>query len=257
MTFRRLTIAIAVAVTCIYLVLVGSLFTFIDSGRLFTALGSDRVMFSIGLSVKAALIATFLAIIIAIPSAYALSRYNFPGKDLVDMLLELPLIVTPVALGAMLLIFFNTRTGVGLQQHIWQFVFEFSGIVLAQFLTTAGLAIRTIRSTFDAISPRYEAVACTLGATPARALFTITLPMARNGILAATVVCFAKCIGEFGATIMVAGAMPMKSETMPVSIFMRLGSADIEGMAMMILILLAVGLAVLLFLKFILRAKYD
>ncbi len=257
MTFKYLTIAIALSVLGLYLVLAGSLFSFLDSGRLATALTSERVIFSIALSVKAALIATLFAIIIAIPAAYAMSRYNFRGKVLVDTLLELPLIVTPVAMGAMLLIFFNTRLGQGIQNNIWQFVFEFSGIVLAQFLTTVGLAIRTIRSTFDEISPRYEAVACTLGATPAQALMTITLPMARKGILAAMVVSFAKCIGEFGATIMVAGAMPMKSETMPISIFMRLGNADIEGMAMMILILLTVGLSVLIILKFILNNKYD
>lgn len=257
MNFKRFTIAIALSVTALYLVLAGSLFSFLDSGRVIKALTSERVFFSVSLSVKAAIIATILAIIVAIPAAYALSRYNFRGKAVVDTLLELPLIVTPVALGAMLLIFFNTGLGASVQNNLWQFVFEFSGIVLAQFLTTVGLAIRTIRSTFDEISPRYEAVACTLGATPTQALMTITLPMARKGILAATVITFAKCIGEFGATIMVAGAMPMKSETMPVSIFMRLGSADIEGMAMMILILLAVGLSVLLILRFILQKKYD
>ncbi|MDD3147430.1 MAG: ABC transporter permease [Candidatus Riflebacteria bacterium] len=257
MNFKRFTIAIALSVTALYLVLAGSLFSFLDSGRVIKALTSERVFFSVSLSVKAAIIATILAITVAIPAAYALSRYNFRGKAVVDTLLELPLIVTPVALGAMLLIFFNTGLGASVQNNLWQFVFEFSGIVLAQFLTTVGLAIRTIRSTFDEISPRYEAVACTLGATPTQALMTITLPMARKGILAATVITFAKCIGEFGATIMVAGAMPMKSETMPVSIFMRLGSADIEGMAMMILILLAVGLSVLLILRFILQKKYD
>jgi molybdate transport system permease protein len=257
MNFKRFTIAIALSVTALYLVLAGSLFSFLDSGRVIKALTSERVFFSVSLSVKTAIIATILAIIVAIPAAYALSRYNFRGKAVVDTLLELPLIVTPVALGAMLLIFFNTGLGASVQNNLWQFVFEFSGIVLAQFLTTVGLAIRTIRSTFDEISPRYEAVACTLGATPTQALMTITLPMARKGILAATVITFAKCIGEFGATIMVAGAMPMKSETMPVSIFMRLGSADIEGMAMMILILLAVGLSVLLILRFILQKKYD
>ncbi len=257
MTFRSLTIATAFTILGVYLVLVGSLFTFLNPQRMLAALSSERVIFSILLSIKAALIATFFAILLAIPAAYALSRYNFRGKAIVDTLLELPLIVTPVAMGAMLLIFLNTRIGDSLQKNVWQFVFEFSGIVLAQFLTTIGLAIRTIRSTFDEISPRYEAVACTLGATPMQALLTTTLPMARKGILAAMMITFAKCIGEFGATIMVAGAMPMKSETMPISIFMRLGSADIEGMAIMIMILLSAGLSVLFVIKFILHTKYD
>ena len=119
------------------------------------------------------------------------------------------------------------------------------------------LITRMVKSTFDEISPRYEFVACTLGATTWQAFYTVTLPMARRGILAAMILTFAKCIGEFGATIMLAGSMPMKTETLPISIFMRLGSADIEGMAVMILLLLAVGLSVLLLIKSLLDVKHD
>lgn len=257
MTLRRITISFAIMLMLIFILLVSSLFFMVDTDRFSSLLGSKRVLFSISLSLKASLLATFIAIFSAIPAGYALSRYDFRGKTLVDTLLEVPLVVTPVALGAMLLIFFNTRAGTLLQDSLWSFVFEFSGIVLAQFLTTVGLAVRMIKNTFDDIPTRYEAVACSLGASSTRAFLSITLPMARNGILAATGLTFAKCIGEFGATAMIAGSMPMKTETLPISIFIRLGSADIEGMTIMILILLSVGISVIVILKFILQVRYD
>lgn len=257
MNFRFFTIACALFILGIFLAMFLSLLSFVDPARLGSLLTSDRIVFSIKLSIKAALLSTFFSMLLAIPAGYALSRFDFSGKKIIDALLEVPLMVTPVALGAMLLIFFNTRAGIALQNNLWSFVFEFSGIVLAQFLTTIGLAVRMIKNTFDEIPGRFEVVACSLGASPARAFLEITLPMARKGLLATTGVTFAKCIGEFGATAMIAGAMPNKSETIPISIFIRLGSADIEGMTIMIIILLGVGLSVIFTLKFILKAKYD
>lgn len=257
MNFKNFTIATAIFALGIFLAMFVSLLGFVDPAHLGAVLSSDRVMFSISLSLKAAFVSTLLSMLLAIPAGYALSRFEFRGKELIDTLLEIPLMVTPVALGAMLLIFLNSRAGEILQNNLWSFVFEFSGIVLAQFLTTVGLAIRMIKNTFDDIPRRFEAVACSLGASAARAFTSITLPMARKGILAAIGVTFAKCMGEFGATAMVAGAMPNKSETLPISIFIRLGSADLEGMAIMILILLTVGISVIVILKYILKARYD
>lgn len=257
MTFQRLTIVIACSVFGLYVLLVTGLFGFTDPTRFLSILSSERVQFSIKLSVGAAALATLLSMTFGIPAGYALSRYDFTGKRLVDLILELPLVVTPVALGAMLLIFFNTRIGEMLQSLGVPVVFAFSGIVLSQFVATVGLTTRMIKTTFDEVPPRFEVVACTLGATSWQAFHTVTLPMARRGILAATILTFAKCIGEFGATIMLAGSMPMRTETLPISIFMRLGSADIDGMAVMILLLLTVGLSMLLVIKSILDVHHD
>jgi len=255
--FKYFTIYIACALFLCFVVLIISLFGFTDFSRIFVVASSPRVIYSIKLSLSAASIATCFSLLIAVPSGYALSRYDFFGKKAVDLLLELPMVVTPIALGALLLIFFNTRFGEFIQMEVTSFVFEFAGIVLAQFLTTVGIATRMIKTTFDEISPRYEAVARTLGASPTRAFFTVTLPIAKKGLLAAAVITFAKCIGEFGATIMLAGSMPMKTETLPISIFMRLSNADIEGMAVLILILIAIGLFTLLMIKSLLREHYD
>lgn len=255
--FRLLTIIFAWALFAFFCVLVLSLSGFVSLSRLATVAMTDRVLFSVKVSVMAATMATILSLFIAVPTAYALSRFDFFGKKAIDLVLEIPMVVTPIALGALLLLFFNTKLGMFIQQSRLSFVFEFPGIVLAQFVTTVGIATRMLKTTFDEISPRFEVVACTLGATPAKAFWLVTLPMARQGILAAAVLTFAKCIGEFGATIMLAGSMPMKTETLPISIFMRLSGADIEGMAVLILILLSVGLASLILMKAVIKTSYD
>ncbi len=167
------------------------------------------------------------------------------------------MMVSPVSLGAVILIFFNTQTGEFIQNHIMTFVFEVSGIILAQFVTTAGIATRLIKTSLDEIPLRYEAVARSLGATPFNAFLTVTIPLARKGILAAAILSWAKAMGEFGATIMVAGSMAMKTETIPVAIFMRLAGADIGGTVVLIMILLAFGMGVLSLVRFLGLPRHD
>ena len=255
MRFQRVTILSALAVLVIYGLLIASLFFFFDGSAVLTALSSKRVLFSIQLSLVAATVATGLALLIAVPAAYALSRYRFRGHDAVDAILEFPIIVSPAALGAIILIFFSNPAGQWVQDHSVQFVFAFAGIVLAQFITILGVATRFMKTTFDQVPARYEIMACTLGASPTRAFFTICLPLARRGLVASGVLAWAKAIGEFGATIMVAGTMAFRTETLPVAIFMRLSSADIEGTVALIIVLLAIGLGALYGAKFLFRER--
>jgi molybdate transport system permease protein len=105
----------------------------------------------------------------------------------------------------------------------------------------------------DEIPVRYEAVARTLGASPGKAFLTITLPLSRRGIYAASILSWAKALGEFGATITIAGSMAMKTETLPIAIFMRLSSAEIEGTVVLILILVSIGLSILYVVRFLSR----
>lgn len=255
MRFRRVTVAFALAVLTIYGLLIASLFYFFDGGAIVDALSSKRVLFSIQLSLVAASAATGLALAVAVPAAYALSRFQFPGREIVDAILEFPIIVSPAALGAIILIFFSNPIGTWIQEHGLQFVFAFSGIVLAQFIAVLGVAVRFIKSAFDQVPRRYEMVARALGASPARAFFTISLPLARRGLLASGVLTWAKALGEFGATIMVAGTMAMRTETLPIAIYMRLSTADIKGTVALILVLLALGLSALYVAKFLFRER--
>lgn len=245
MILKRVTILFSVLIFSFYLLLVLSLLFFLPGRTFLDILFSDRTLFSIRLSIFAATISTLLSLFFGIPVAYALSRYSFFGKDVIDTLLELPMIVSPVALGAMILIFSNTPLGMTIRNTGVEFVFTIYGIFLAQFATTAGIAVRLIKATMDEIPTRYEDAAKTLGASPIRVFFTITIPLSKNGIIAAAILTWAKALGEFGATITVAGSMAMKTETVPIAIFMRLANADVEGTVFFVLILILVGLGTL------------
>jgi len=245
MNLRRITVAAALLVLLLYGGLIVSLGWFLDSAALRAAVQSERTLSAVRLSLVAATLAATLAMLLAVPAAYALSRYRFRGREWVDTILEFPIIVSPAALGAMLLIFFNNPLGEWIQDRLLRFVFTFAGIVLAQFVTILGVAVRLLKTSFDEVPAELETVALTLGATPRHAFFTITLPLARRGMIAAFILAWAKALGEFGATIMVAGTMAMRTETLPVAIFLRLASADIEGTVALILVLVAIGLAAL------------
>jgi molybdate transport system permease protein len=184
-------------------------------------------------------------VVIGLPAAYALSRFEFVGKRIIDTFLEIPMIMSPIALGASLLIFFNTPLGEVIQRRGIFFVFEVPGIVLAQFATIAGLSTRLMKASLDEISPRYETVARSLGSSSWQAFYKITLPLALRGLIASIILSWAKALGEFGATVTLAGAMPGKTETMPVAIFTALASANIDKTIVLILILVVFGLVTL------------
>lgn len=238
-------IGAALGIFIFYLALLTSLFYSVTLKGFWESLFHSSTLFSIRLSLTAATGATLLAIVVGLPSAYALSRFHFKGRQVIDTFLEIPIIMSPIALGASLLIFFNTPFGEIIQEKGIFFVFEFPGIILAQFATIAGLAIRLMKASLDEISPRYEAVARSLGSSSWQAFYRITLPLSFRGLLASVILCWAKAAGEFGATVTLAGAMPGKTETMPIAIFTALASANIEKAIVLILILVTLGLIAL------------
>jgi molybdate transport system permease protein len=244
-TFKRVAIAVSVLIFVLYGGLIVSLFYFYQGPLFLDTLCSKRTLFSLRLSLITATAATGISVFLAVPSAYALSRFQFFGRQVIDTILELPMIVSPVALGALVLIFFNTPVGSFIQERGFQVVFTVYGILLAQFVTTVGIATRLIKAAMDEIPTRYEDAAKTLGASPIKAFLTVTLPLSSRGIVASSILTWAKALGEFGATITVAGSMAMKTETLPVAIYGRLANADIEGTAVLVLILIGIGLGVL------------
>ena len=258
MGFRYTMIGAALCIFIFYLGLLLSLFYFVGGKGFWDAIVNPYTLYSIRLSLIAATLATFFAILIGLPSAYALSRFDFPGKRIMDTFLEIPIIMSPMALGASFLVFFNTPLGEFVQQKGLFFVFEIPGIILAQFATIAGLATRLMKASLDEISPRYEAVARSLGSSPWQAFYKVTLPLSFKGLLASVILSWAKAMGEFGATVTVAGAMPGKTETMPVAIFTAVSSANIEKAIVLILILVAFGLLTLYTIRLTgKRFRYD
>jgi molybdate transport system permease protein len=204
-----------------------------------------EVFFAVKLSLGTATASSLLATIIAIPVAYLLSRYRFPGKALLDTLLDLPIVLSPIALGALLLVFFRTPPGRAMEALLGPFVFEVRGIVLAQLAVVVGLAIRLLKSTFDGIDPEYEQLARTLGYDRVQVFRRVVLPMAAPGVVATLMLVWGRAIGEFGATVMLAGATTMKTETLPVAIHLNFEAADITSAMIFIAVLLALSFGVL------------
>jgi len=226
--------------------LVVSMLAYVDGRTLLRALLSEEVLFAIRLSLVTATLATILSLAVAIPAAYAISKGRFPGKGIVDSLLDLPIVISPIALGTALLIFFSTPVGGLIDARVLKVVFAKPGIVLAQFTVVSALATRLLKSTFDDIDPRYERVARTLGCSKLEVFFKVTLPLARNGLIAAFVLTWARAVGEFGATVTLAGATTMRTETLPIAIYLSLASADVGKAVAVTLILIAMAVSALI-----------
>jgi molybdate transport system permease protein len=168
-----------------------------------------------------ALAATALMLPPGIALGWCLARRSFPGKTLIETLVSLPLVMPPVATGLLLLWLVGRRGPVGrlLDALGVEVVFTWKAVVLAMAIMGFPLLVRTVRAGFEQVSARYERIAETLGAGPLRVFFTISLPLARRSVLAGATLGFSRAIGEFGATIMVAGSIPGGTRTLPVAIY--------------------------------------
>ena len=172
-------------------------------------------------TVVMALVATALTLPFAVAVAWLLARRVFPGKTLVETIVSLPLVLPPVATGLLLLWVFGRRSPVGqaLDAVGIEVVFTWKAVVIAMMVVSFPLMARSVRSGIEQVDHRYEDLAATLGATRWRILRTITLPLASRGIIAGAILGFSRALGEFGATIMVAGAIPGRTQTLAVGIY--------------------------------------
>jgi molybdate transport system permease protein len=176
---------------------------------------------AIGLSVKVAIAATLCSLPIAILAGYALARWSFPGKTLLNGLLHLPLVLPPVVTGYLLLVSFGRQGPIGGFLYDWlgiTFSFRWTGAALAAAVMAFPLMLRAIRLSFEIIDRRFESAASTLGAGPIATFFTVTLPLAAPGILVGIILGFAKALGEFGATITFVSNIPGETQTIALAI---------------------------------------
>lgn len=255
--FKATTLSALALLTIFFVGIVVSMLAYTDWNTFVSALLSQEILFAIRLSIATATIATIISILIAIPVAYAISQTDFPGKDIVDSMLDLPIVISPIALGAALLVFFNTPIGAGIDDNIMKFVFAVPGVILAQIVVISALAIRLLKSTFDSIDPRYEQVGRTLGYSKPEVFFKVTLPLAKDGLIAAGILTWARAVGEFGATVTLAGATAMKTETLPVAIFLSLASADVEKAIAVIFVLVIIAVVALISMRKIIGRRYQ
>lgn len=216
-------------------------FLYVDAASIKEVATSRDIREAFFLSLSTSLITTFLSVIVAIPVAYALSRCRFKGIIIFDSLVDILIVLPVLIIGISLLVFFRMGTELsqsGILPLQWLgsliahcgevFIYTKAGIVLAQFFCAAPFAIRTIKTTFDEIGTRTENVAMTLGCTRAGAFRHITLPLARQGILAGTVLSWVRAYGVFGAVTIVAGAVRGRTEVLPTAVYLEVSIGRLE-----------------------------
>ncbi|MBU2981010.1 molybdate ABC transporter permease subunit [Lentibacter algarum] len=196
------------------------------------------------LSLKVAFWATALSLPVAIFTAYALARWVFYGRQALNILVHLPLVMPPVVTGYLLLVLFGTQgpLGVALEAIGLSIAFRWTGAVLAAAIMAFPLMVRAIRLSIEAVDPALEEAAATLGASRVWAFATVTLPLALPGILAGAVLGFAKAMGEFGATITFVSNIPGETQTLPSAVYAFLQVPGGESSALS-LVLIAVVVA--------------
>jgi molybdate transport system permease protein len=227
--FKIITLSFCMFLALFIITLLICVVTHTTLQDLVSSLASAEIQFAIRLSLFTSVISTIICIAVAVPAAYALARYQFWGRSLINTITDTPMALPPLVAGIGLLILFGTTPfGKGLANIGLDFVFTVPGIIIAQFFVNVPFMLRIMRSTFLSINPRYENVARTLGCSDAQAFWRVTIPMSRNGLLAGSVITWCKGIGEFGAVLILAGATRMKTEVLPISLYLNMSTGDLS-----------------------------
>jgi molybdate transport system permease protein len=212
----------------------------------------------VAFTVGAAALATCVILPFGLALAWLLARKNWRGKTIVETFVALPLVLPPVATGVILLKLFGGHGPFGQflegQLNV-EIVFTWKAVVIALAVMSFPLLVRTVRVAFEEVNPRLEQVARTLGARAGRVFWSITLPLAFRGVLAGCVLAFARALGEFGATILVAGAIPGKTATLSVSIFNLIQLGQDAAAMRLLLVSVALSFGALWFSEFLIRRK--
>ena len=211
---------------------------------------------ALALSLKVAFWATLCSLPLGLFTAFALARWSFPGKAIVNGLVHLPLVLPPVVTGYLLLITFGPRGPVGslLEAVGMSVAFRWTGAALAAAIMAFPLMVRAMRLSIEAVDPKLEQAAATLGASRAWVFLTVTLPLVTPGILAGCILAFAKAMGEFGATITFVANIPGQTQTLPTAIYAFLQVPGGEGSALrLVIIAVAVSMGALLISEWVAR----
>jgi molybdate transport system permease protein len=215
------------------------------------ALGKPEIRYSILLSLVSCTLAALLSLFVAVPIGWMLARLRFRGRNLIDAILDIPIVLPPLVVGLSLLILFQfwpytakiPFIGKSLNQLV---VYQIPAVILAQFSVAAAFAVRTMKATFDEINPRCEQVALTLGCTRAQSFFRVALPEAGRGMLTALTLAWARALGEFGPLLVFAGATRNKTEVLSTTVFLELSIGDLEAAVAVSLIMVFAAVTVLL-----------
>jgi molybdate transport system permease protein len=209
---------------------------------------SPEIFSAVRLSVQVAVLATAMNAVLGIPLAYLLAKRRFWGRSVLDVVVTLPLILPPTVTGYYLIVVLGRRGWLGAPLYAWTgwtVAFTWYAAAIAATVMALPLLVRTARAAIESVDPDLEKAAFTLGYSEWRTALRVTLPLARNGILAGLVLAFARALGEFGATLMLAGNIPGKTATVPLAIYTAVQTGETGQALTLVLVLTGLSCVVL------------
>jgi molybdate transport system permease protein len=269
--FWILLAAICAGYLAFWGVMLAATATYTSPADVWKVLVSREIQYSTVLSLFTCTASALFSLLIAVPVGYLMARCRFPGRSLVDAALDIPIVLPPMVVGICLLIFFQTIPSEAVAKLFHFFglkapgfplrllypldflmrelssglTYTIGGVVVAQFVIAAAFAIRTMRGVFDHLSSRPEDVAMTLGCSRWQAVWHVTLPAARRGMVAAASIAWARSLGEFGPILVFAGATRMKTEVLPTSVWLAWSVGELEQGVAVSLLMIAISMVVL------------
>jgi len=225
----------------LYLALpIAALFLRITPDLFFSSLSDPQVTSALWLSLFTSVISLGVVILVGTPFAYVHTRCSYPGKVLVDTLIDLPLVLPPAVAGVALLVLYGRAGLVGRYFSMAGISIAFTtlAVIMAQIFVASPFYLRQAKSLFEQFDLAYEQTARTLGASPLRTFLAITLPLTAGGLVSGAVMTFGRALGEFGATIMFAGNLPGVTQTMPLAVYVGMESNLASGLTISILLVI-------------------
>ena len=203
---------------------------------------------ALSLSLKVALWATLLDVVLGVALGYLLARARFPGRDVLDAILTLPMVLPPTVLGYYLLVLIGRNGPIGhwLQEHFGiNLIFTWQAAVIAAAVVAFPLVLKGARAAFETVDTQLEQAAMVLGVAPFAVFLRVTLPLAWRGVLGGTLLAFARSMGEFGATLMVAGSIPGKTQTLSIAVYEAVQAGQDDTANLLVIITSVVCVTVL------------
>ncbi|PJO77399.1 molybdate ABC transporter permease subunit [Neisseria brasiliensis] len=219
---------------------------------------NETLLTTLFLSLKIAATATLLNTVLAVAVGFTLARWRFIGRNVLDTLLTLPMVLPPTVLGYYLLVAFgrNSAFGVWLKDTFdINLIFTWQGAVIAAMVVTFPLIFKPARAAFEEVNPQLEQAARVLGLSEAAVFFRVSLPLAWRGILAGILLAFARALGEFGATLMIAGSIPGQTQTLSIAIYEAVQAGDDALANGLVVLVSAVCIMILLAAGHLMRVK--
>ncbi|SRR6056297_311273 len=228
------------------------------------ALLKPEIQAAVKLTLASCTVAAIMSVWVATPLGYLLSRYSFPGRRLIDTIVDIPFVLPPLVLGLSLLILFHQPFPFSqwfYPDSNWQLekwlrdavgfpvTYRWPAVVLAQFAVSCAFAVRTMRVTFDQIDPRAEEVARTLGCNRGQAFMLIAMPQAWRGVIAAGTIAWARALGEFGPILVFAGTTRFRTEVLSTTVFLELSVGQLDSAVAVSLLMVAMAIVVLVVLR--------